>query len=210
MKVITPLVHVINLGRATERWTTISERCRRIGQPISRFKAVDGNDIKFVRRSGFDIRNRYHEACYQSHCILWHKFMLDMCSQYACILEDDAIVLAPIRDVAVPDNFDIVYINDRMLKGDGGKAINGCGTDGYILSREGCRKLITICEDIDKPLDLRIQAHVRGFIETGHGICGKNGKEVFVSRLHPDIVIEGYKSRINYIEHNDSCKSYIR
>lgn len=103
---------------------------------------------------------------------LWRAIASGTC-EYSFVTEDDAWLLGPIPDpitaLNVPDDFDIVFVNDRLcpmtydvdaenvssscpislalgLIAAVFPDINALGSDGYFVSRRGAEKLVAIVE----------------------------------------------------------------
>ena len=88
--------------------------------------------------------------------------------EYLVVFEDDAVIHSrPI--VEVPEEFDIVFLNNRF-KGDlTGRIKYGWGTDGYIISRRGLSKALQIFEEsVTEPIDLLLMAYIRSLETYGH------------------------------------------
>jgi GR25 family glycosyltransferase involved in LPS biosynthesis len=112
-------------------------------------------------------------GCFLSHAKAW-RVLVDSNHSHAMICEDDVRFLGPIpkkiSDFGFPDHFDIVYVNQRMADGllafpmsvsarkfeltspfkasiqtlEVTGKMNAPGGEGYLLSREGARKLLDI------------------------------------------------------------------
>lgn len=207
-------IFCINLDRSQDRWERVTQNFNQLGQEVERFPAFDGklmteNDVppSWIE---FNYYGTGWSGCSLSHYRLWeHILTTDL--PYACILEDDAHATQRIDNIEVPDDFDILYISSRIAGDSSGKAMAGCGTESYIVSRVGCEKLLTICEDMYNPIDLRIQAHIRGFIEHGHGLCKgfSDPNQPFHSKKHDELILEGYKTPQIYTRHQDYGVSYV-
>ena len=182
-------VYVINLDRAKERMETFDHRCKEIGQKYIRISAVDRNDLSIPESPGL---GPGHLACYLSHYNLW-KRMLDKGYPFICIVEDDAHLLRPIKDIQFEKPFDILFLTERIDMNKNFEVTGGCGTEGYIASKQGCEKLLKICDATHLPFDLRII----GFIRTCDHICTEN-----------DLLLDAYRSRVPYIKHLEGY-SYI-
>lgn len=97
-------------------------------------------------------------GCFLSHVKAWEE-VARLDDRFAIVLEDDVNVagLARLADIALPEDAEIVFINDRMCgEGRGAPAATpmlralqrleashgGPGGDGYILTPAGARKLL--------------------------------------------------------------------
>jgi len=205
----------INLDRSEDRWERAHNNFSNIGQEIERFSAFEGskltkNDVPETW-ANLKFYGSGVAGCALSHYKLWeHILSTDL--PYACILEDDASLIKIIDNIEIEDdNFDILYISDRIGSDSLGRASFGCGTESYIVSREGCKKLLLICEDMCRPVDLRIQAHIRGFIENSHFLCNgfSNTKYPYHSKKHDQIILEGYLTKEPFTKHEDYGISYV-
>lgn len=208
-------IFCINLDRSKERWEKIKNNFLDLDHNIIRFSASDKNYLKESDLPvGWESINRENKsyfafkpgvvACALSHYRIWN-FMIKNNLSYMCVVEDDAFIQEEIKNIECEDNFDILYLNDRIKSNEKNQAIDGWGTDGYILSLKGVKKLIQICEDMNAPVDCRIQSHIRGFIE-----CNSQHRCMrFKSLRNPNIIIEGYKTLESYVIHDPNAFSYV-
>jgi GR25 family glycosyltransferase involved in LPS biosynthesis len=127
---------------------------------------------------------------------------------FLCVLEDDAELTESITNVEVPEDFDIVYLTERMQSDSDLRAVKGAGTEGYIISRPGVQKLLLIAKGPTLiPFDWVIASHIKNFCNTGspHFISDLTQ---YRSRKHPDVFLNGYCSKKIYVKHGEG-KSYI-
>ena len=96
-------------------------------------------------------------GCYNSHYDCW-KYVVDNNLKNCLILEDgitflrnDYINILSKEHI----NMDIIYINQEMTINN--KQFVGYGTQGYIVSFEGAKKLLTLCSTLSAPIDLHIR-----------------------------------------------------
>jgi GR25 family glycosyltransferase involved in LPS biosynthesis len=212
-------IFCINLDRNEDRWEKIQKQFSNLNQEVIRFPASDGKyltdgDLPLLWGK-IDREYRTHGinkalsnlefkpgvvGCALSHYRLW-KFAVKHNIEFFCVLEDDANVIKNIKNIECPDDFDILYISGRIKGNDKNYAVDGVGTEGYILSLNGAKKLIKVCEDLLGPIDYRIQSHIRGFIQES-----VQNREclLFHSFKNRDIIIEGYKTLENYVSHNSN------
>lgn len=217
-------IFCINLDRSKNRWENIKNQFLNFNQDVIRFPASDGKnlndgDLPFLWEK-IDRSYRHYgknEAlsnlefkpgvvgCALSHYRLW-KFAVKHNIDFFCVIEDDVKIIKKIENIEYPDNFDILYINDRIKSNADNHAIDGVGLDGYILSLKGAKKLIKVCRDLLGPVDYRVQAHIRGFIENS-----VQNKEclLFHSFKNKNIIIEGYKTVNDYVVHPSLFASCI-
>ena len=178
-------VFVINLDRATDRWSRISQVLTEQGVSFERWRAVDGQEIdggKFGREeiepgvfvSGYRDWSGNEAACGVSHILLLRHIVFSGI-KWSIVLEDDAQLVRALphslNDWRFPVNADIVFINRRALAGDDAAnvaspafatLVGGAGTEGYAVSQSGARKLLSILSPLKDPLDFQIYAHCEG------------------------------------------------
>ncbi len=201
-------IFYINMDMAVGRKARITaslqefghEGVRRLGYVVEKLCSTDLP----VGWNVYD-HNRGMVGCNVSHYKIWQE-IVEKDIPYACILEDDAVLVRPIRDIIFPKGADILFLNDRTKRNLQGVAIDGCGTDGYVVSKAGCEKLLRLFVDVDVNVDLRIHAHTRGFQE--NNVYMTKGYE-YKSLLYPKEIIEGYKTEYDYVVHHDEDLSYI-
>lgn len=214
-------IFCLNLDRATERWTRMQQRLDQLGHTATRFAA---SDHRLLRQG--DLPDAWlmgdptatssgNAACSFTHYRFW-QFLASSDLEMACVLEDDAHLLRPIRNLDVPDDFDMLYLSHRVQVTAEGLPwlINGCGTEAYIVHRRAVPKLLQIFSDATVPVDLRLQAHMRGFQAVGHSLCEPVGPDTppaaaYRSRMHPDVVLDVYGMRKPIVQHDDQGYSYI-
>ena len=83
------------------------------------------------------------------------------------VLEDDAVIHSrPVLDV--PEEFDIVFFNNR-IKGDiKGRVKTGWGNDGYVISRSGMEKMLEIMEFVTADIDMLMMMYTKSLEEYGY------------------------------------------
>lgn len=203
----------INLDKSPERWERVKSNCSEFNQSITRFPACDGKltpDADFpplwekVNRDSNSGFKSGIAGCALSHYRAW-QLMVENNIEYLCILEDDAHIVKKIENISYHTDFDLLYISNRVGANYKGEIVCGCGTEAYIVSNSGAKKLLDVCEDLCVPVDLRIQAHARGFIESNHELC-RGG---FKSSKNSHVILESYKTEFNYTVHNDYGVSYV-
>ncbi|MBN8993910.1 MAG: glycosyltransferase family 25 protein [Rhizobiales bacterium] len=106
-------------------------------------------------------RNKGTIGCFLSHVKAWEE-VAKLSDRFAVVLEDDVNIagLSQLADLAVPDDAEIVFINDRMSGEARGVPVampmlralqrleashGGPGGDGYLLTPAGARKLLAAC-----------------------------------------------------------------
>jgi len=183
----TSRIFVISLKSALERRDRFSKRAESTGLDWSFYDAhtdayapLNYSEERAVRVHGRPLSTG-ERGCYSSHFSLWRQLIEDEADQYI-ILEDDVIVnwrtlerlySRPLAEeqlhyLKLHHKFPSKYI---QLSGDW--LFRQCflleligqpyGTQGYIITREGARKMIAACEQIRRPIDDQIDR----FWETG-------------------------------------------
>ena len=158
---------VVNLDRNTERMEEIGRQFADSPVQPERLAGVEGSRLAGPaarRLTGQADAPRGTLGCFLSHAAAWEALLTgpDAC---AFVVEDDAIPLLrlPTRlgGLGLPEAWDVVWVNDRMepggdpdaVRGFGTEAVaaraaafeagqNAVGTDGYLVSRVGARKLL--------------------------------------------------------------------
>ena len=210
-------IFCINLDRDRDKWRQIDKQFTSLNQKVIRFPASEGEYLTDgdlpLKWDRIDCNYYHHETnpqlsrlefkpgvvgCALSHYRLW-KFAVKNKIKFFCVVEDDIQVNKRLQDITCPDEFDILYISDRIIGNSENLAIDGVGTEGYILSFQGAKKLLKICEDLSGPIDYRVQAHIKGFIKES-----SQNREclLFHSFTNKEILVDGYKSPDNYVCHS--------
>ena len=152
-------------------------------------------------------------GCALSHICLYEKF-LSSNDKYMLVLEDDCIIIKslPTTNSEVERMFnevnssieeiDILYLTDRVysLSFLNRRVIAGCGTEGYIITRSGARKALTVLRDLSVPIDIRLQAHFPYFLLN---IFSYKSKYRNCNKKNANILINAYKTKEPYVLHND-------
>ncbi len=165
-------ISFVNLDRNPERETELRRQFAGSAPVLHRCAAVEGGrlPVAAVRRLGGDEGMRGTLGCFLSHAGAWEA-MLQRDDTHCLIVEDDVIPLldlpAGLDGLALPEGFDLVFVNDRIAPRLDPAATtnfttrpletamhafpaddNAPGGDGYILSRAGARKLLDwVAED---------------------------------------------------------------
>ena len=148
-------------------------------------------------------------ACMLSHLHVMQNF-LKSDHKYQLILEDDFICKYPLPmynyqvdeimyDIRQhPDNVDILYLNNRINDDYTFRVKGGCGCDAYIVTKRGAEKICKLLEsDSNYPIDLQIQMYCKNY---KHCSLKRNPK-------NNHIILEGFKSRKDYVYHDDKAIS---
>ncbi len=165
---------VINMDRRPDRWNEFSKHSAFKCLNYTRFPAIDGNLLIPSARlnkifEGNDYRMRKGiVGCALSHIQLMINHLKQNTHEFLCVLEDDAkpIVSDEIFKKVVMDifgmDFDLCYLGHHCWKPENNTSKNGItfmkasskqaleysmgGTTGYIISRNGCEKLLNFIE----------------------------------------------------------------
>jgi len=162
---------LINLDRRPDRLRHMTEILDGLGLLFTRISAVDGMQLPMgeVRRWGSLPPGA--TACFLSHRDCW-KRVVDEALPYAVVLEDD-LHLAP--DAAsmlrhgdwIPTDADVVKLETRLCRIRVDKAVAAAisgrtlhrlrsshmGTGGYIVTRKGAERLLSLSERLEAPVD---------------------------------------------------------
>ena len=125
----------------------------------------DITDLRWTQHEQIDPRRQQAPltfaeiGCAYSHMTCWQIGKArDL--DHICVFEDDAIICRNLHGIDIPDAADMLYLGDRMPHNRRGKITgDGCGTEGYILSRTGILKCLAIFQVLYMPVDLQIMAH---------------------------------------------------
>ena len=203
---------VINLDRAPERLIRFKNSFIEHNLPydIERFQAVDKLDKERMDKlkSIYNAEIGRVTACALSHIEVIREF-LDSDDDVIYIFEDDAIItnkqifdmehiLTSMKIQYI--DFDMIYLNARIQKHPKDFGANaGCGLEGYIVSKHGAKKLMSISQNMKHPIDLYYQAHCTHFKKRGFmkDCINKN-----------DVIIKAFKPSHSYVKEVDMKKSY--
>jgi arabinogalactan endo-1,4-beta-galactosidase len=179
-----PPVFVINLDRAEHRLAAFTEKMATVSTPFQRWRATAGEELDSGRFgvgpledgvyvTGFREWSRNEAACGVSHIRLLQHIVRERIP-WAIVLEDDAVLQRALprrlEDWNVPNDADIVLLNDRATAGvvgdragafSYGKVTGGAGTEGYLISRAGAKKLLKALYPLRDPLDFQMYSHFR-------------------------------------------------
>ena len=99
-----------------------------------------------------------------------YEWTLEQELDFLVVFEDDAAIhMAP--RLELPQKFDFVFFNNRFSGDLQGRLKSGWGADGYVVSKEGIRKMLAIMQaDVGEPLDLLIMMYARSLEARKHYI----------------------------------------
>ena len=126
---------------------------------------IDITDLRWTRQEPIDPRRQQAPllfaeiGCAYSHMTCW-RIGKARDLDHICVFEDDAVICRGLRGLDMPDAADMLYLGERMPRNRRGEiAGDGCGTEGYVLSRAGIRKCLEIFRVLHMPIDLQLVAH---------------------------------------------------
>jgi arabinogalactan endo-1,4-beta-galactosidase len=177
-------VFVINLDRAKHRLAEFAEKMARTNTPFRRWRATAGDELDPARFgvgplddgiyvTGFREWSRNEAACGVSHIRLLQHIVRERIA-WAVVLEDDAVLQRELPETlerwGLPGDAEIVLLNDRATVGAldhcssafcYGRVTGGAGTEGYLISIAGAKKLLTALYPLRDPLDFQMYSHFR-------------------------------------------------
>ena len=166
--------YVISLEQAKDKFEKVERDFSAIGVPVQRFPGVYAKElpkeylesvvhpyalytIQNGRRIDPEISTLGAVGCYLSHVELW-KQLLDSGEEVMHVLEDDATVLATVKQInkfirSVPSDWDVIYLGFEKMHLDRKRDIslpNGVHkinswtfqTHSYLIHRRGAEKLL--------------------------------------------------------------------
>ena len=177
---------------------------------VNIFPAIDKKDttkLDMLKKQYNCSMNGGPAGCALSHMLIMESF-LKTDNKYQIIIEDDFKIIKPlpknnneieelIKEINVdPDNLDILYLSGRVHGDHKHRVDNGCGTEGYILTRHGAEKIFTLLKNkCDAPIDLKMQAH---FAVAWKSDWCKNVYDALRSESDK-IIINSYKSKTVHV-----------
>jgi GR25 family glycosyltransferase involved in LPS biosynthesis len=164
-----------------ERREPFEQRLAGLQQSFQWWNAIDGRSVSraemeamterrviWDKRGGSDALKRTGELALTLSSIELWKHALEKGYEHLAILEDDTTLRAPIA-MPVPDDADLVFFNNRSFRNHNGLTWGGvCGTDGYLVTKQGMEKLLDIFETIFMPLDLQMLVQMESMHQCQH------------------------------------------
>jgi GR25 family glycosyltransferase involved in LPS biosynthesis len=157
---------VINLLRDVERRMRMQAQLELLPafDPVF-VTAVDGSALPYqvcaALSDTFWSKNRGTIGCFLSHVRAW-ELLAGLGVPFGVILEDDVDIsgLDALSSLALPDDFEIVFVHDRMALDVDERSVGsmeeafrahdvcgfGVGAYGYVLTPGAARKLLAACE----------------------------------------------------------------
>ena len=186
-------IYIINMKYRTDKKKRMEDELKKHNLDGNFIEAIVGYDIDIDKMIENKLINnkldrnlrRGEIGCYLSHIKVWKSFLRSN-DKYALILEDDAVFIDGFKDklrdllkeITFP--FDMIYLNDNCEHHFGEDCLHGIkksenifdpgtvgyGLYGYLLSREGAKKLIEISLPIEIPIDDKtMQMHKEGTLD---------------------------------------------
>ena len=146
-------------------------------------------------------------GCYMSHYNSW-KYVVDNNLDNCLILEDGIEFLKnDFTNLKINNNIDILFVNEEMNLFDSNKNFAGYGTQGYVVTKKGAKKLMEKCSTMIMPIDLQI----RHFCNT-KDIMGSVISKPFVKRNNNRLasIDNGITNMDNPNEKQDSNSIIVR
>jgi glycosyl transferase family 25 len=166
-------VYLINLDRDPERLAFMRRQLEVRGLGFTRLSASDGNDpaiLRTSRRSALCSLSPGAVGCFESHIRAWEQLLAS--DAPACIVIEDDVVLSSdfmqsAMEAAASVDFDVIKLDvfaRRVEVGARGVPLSSgrtlhrflgrdwC-TGGYVVSREGARRLLRKSKGYTRPVD---------------------------------------------------------
>ncbi|WKB54325.1 glycosyltransferase family 25 protein [Eleftheria terrae] len=178
---VSPLpIFIISLRRSTERRRAMQDRLHAAGLEGEFFDAVDGRVLDRAASpelAGAAALSNGEVACYLSHLGVWQR-VAERGLSHALVLEDDVLLepdLLPVLQAlcARPLPYDLVRLSS--LHKQVGKVVaelpaarklvlplkNPSGTQGYLLSHDGARRLLAAYARPERAIDSAVDNYWR-------------------------------------------------
>ena len=183
------------LQQSFQWWDAIDGR----GLSRSEMESMTNRQVVWDKRGGNDALKRTGELALTLSSIELWKDALAKGYERVAILEDDTTLRAAIV-MPVPNDADLVFFNNRSFRNHNGLTWGGvCGTDGYLVTRQGMEKLLNIFETIFMPLDLQMLVQMESMHQCQHHLVEwyQADKPILRSYTAPPLAFHGnFSSRI--------------
>ena len=183
------------LQQSFQWWDAIDGR----GLSRSEMESMTDRQVVWDKRGGNDALKRTGELALTLSSIELWKDALAKGYERVAILEDDTTLRAAIV-MPVPNDADLVFFNNRSFRNHNGLTWGGvCGTDGYLVTRQGMEKLLNIFETIFMPLDLQMLVQMESMHQCQHHLVEwyQADKPMLRSYTAPPLAFHGnFSSRI--------------
>lgn len=173
---------VISMRGSTERRAAFTERARDARVPWRFFDGSDGPTPELIYDDG-EVKARWGRSltpgeigCYASHLSLWNRLLEDEADQYL-ILEDDVIVDWKFLEKLLTVDFHrsgVDYLRLHCLRPGAMRVVKygycgtrqliqlrepAYGTQGYVITRAGARRLSDYCRRVIRPIDSQLDRY---------------------------------------------------
>lgn len=166
--------------RCLPRKESFNSSARHYGWDFSFWYGIDATSPDFIARYPLApsprtefIPTREEVACAMSHYLLIEYF-LSGAGTYCLICEDDVVFTSQPPLLIPSHDFDILFLNSRSRHNHFNEfwGVSSCGTDTYLLTRPGARKLLRILnqEYLHLPFDMLIISQCVSMRRMGHHI----------------------------------------
>jgi glycosyltransferase involved in cell wall biosynthesis/GR25 family glycosyltransferase involved in LPS biosynthesis len=185
-----------------ERRPRFAASMEKIGQQFVWWTAVDGRGLSRKEMSAMsqvpieweidddkDVLHRVGEAALIASSIGLWTHAKEQGLDHLVVLEDDTEVMRKLV-LEVPDDADLVFFNDRSVRNKEGLTWGYvCGTDGYLVTKQGLDKLLKIFSTMYLPLDLQMIANMESMRDSNHHLFGYRREHLplLKSYTHPPI-----------------------
>jgi FkbM family methyltransferase len=175
------VVFCITLSELAERLDRFDKQARKVGQSYVAWAAFDARKMdreQVAAAVNYELTwdmpgnpgalTRPSEVgLLWSSVSLWlHALKNDL--PYLVVMEDDAILQKALC-MPIPEDADLVFFNNRSYRNSKGNLWDmSCGTDGYVVTRKGLKKLLEIYKQWYMPVDLQWQPQVKSLRECEH------------------------------------------
>lgn len=166
LKVRLVSVSLLDRPEHEPRRRLFQKHARRHGWEVSFWPGVDGQKLEtvpswvsLVRPSGPEPM-KPGEIGQAVAIRKLYQWALDEGLEHLVIFEDDAVIHAPPR-VEVPEEYDLVFLNDLFYGDAEGRLKVGWGNYAYMVSRRGLEKMLRIMTRVEEPLDLLMVMYCR-------------------------------------------------
>lgn len=162
-------VYIINLESDLERRELMLDQLSDIDDLEVEFvPAINGSSLSEIVCMALVQEERWVAergtiACFLSHVRAW-EMAAAFDGPFCVIVEDDVTVtgLSELHDIEVPEDADLIFLNDRMASGADGDGLTvlpllrglerldrlrngGAGGDGYLITPSGAQKALAAC-----------------------------------------------------------------
>jgi hypothetical protein len=114
--------------------------------------------------------------------------------EYLVVFEDDAVIHSSPR-VELPEEFDVVFFNNRIQGDATGRVRSGWGNDGYVISRRGIGKMLVILEEVTADIDMLMLMYTASLAKRNHYITqnrNRNKPQLECYHVGPLVTHAGY------------------